>query len=91
MFAQAFKVKLYAALDQLLGISTRIAHDTQTWQVRAVGTPACRCLLVDDDVLSHVRGPFNPACRRMLPSVPLGISLLAFPAMVTLPGLREWR
>jgi hypothetical protein len=42
----------------------------QPWKIRAVRSPTGRALLVDDDVLAHRLGPFNPASRSMLPTAP---------------------
>jgi len=73
--------------DELLGFLTDCTGGTCAKQGRDVGAPSR-----SGSVVHHGPGaqgaPFDrPACRRMLPSVPVATSWFGLPATVTRPGL----
>ncbi len=63
------------------------SNGNTAWKVRDVSPPT-RLAFFDDKHVSHNYSYlFNPACLRTLFNVPIGISTLSFPAIVTVPGL----
>src|SRR4051812_30849335 len=79
-------------VDEIEDFVACLCRSHATGQVRNIRAIACITLFDDNQVLHHETShftvyDFNPACFRILLSVPGGRSALVLPATVTSPGL----
>ena len=84
-------MKLDGLADERQGFVFRFSRgdaSRQIWDVRAKGRGA----FFDNYEVAHFIPSYflSPACFSALLSVPGGISMLGFPATVTVPGLLGW-
>ena len=91
MGAKAFNVKRDRLADQALDLFDAISSHSDARELGRVGRVTRLAAFNDDRITAHVLGPLNPACQKMLASVPGRNSALGFPATVTVPGLLGWR
>jgi hypothetical protein len=91
---QTLKMQPDCFAHESLRFRMRCACDAHARQRRDVGAPTRRSLFVYHGPGGQRPSFVNPACLRMLPSVPGATSSLGLPATVTRPGLvgcRYWR
>jgi hypothetical protein len=88
-FPHGGDVQIHSFADKLKGLFSRFPDNCATWQIRYVRAKTVFALFDNHKICHWGCGPFNPACLRMLFSVPGGTSRLGLPATVTVPGLTE--
>jgi len=88
-FPHGGDVQIHSFADKLKGLFSRFADDGATWQIRYVRAKTVFTLFYNHKICHWGCRPFNPACLRMLFTVPAGTSRLGLPATVTVPGLTE--
>ena len=84
-------MKLDSFTDEHQGFIFGLSRRDAAWEIRNVRTKRRGSFFDDYEVAHFISSYFlSPACFSALLSVPGGISMLGFPATVTVPGLLGW-
>lgn len=80
-------MKFDSFANELHRLISRVSDRDTAGEIRNVRSDGGLTLFENDDVFHALpQSFFNPACFQMLPSVPIGTSMLNLPATVTVPG-----